>query len=119
MNLDILSTYPSIVYFIANRIEVLNMVFGSIGIIGMSICLVSLAIFSSEDPNEFERSTFRKCERLLLLFIILTAIGFSIPSTDTLLHYLVTDMMSNLHYNDIDLYQQDMNRLIEFIKTVY
>jgi len=119
MNLDILSTYPSIVYFIANRIEVLNMVFGSIGIIGTSICLVNLAIFSSEDPSEFERSMVKKSERLLLLFIILTAIGFSIPSTDTLLHYLVTDMMSNFHYTDMDLYQQDMNRLIEFIKTVY
>lgn len=119
MNLDILSTYPSIVYFIANRIEVLNMVFGSIGIIGASICLVSLAIFSSEDPNEFEINIFRRSEKLLLLFVIITTIGFSIPSTDTLLHYLVTNMMSNLHYTDMDLYQQDMNRLIEFIKTVY
>ena len=118
MNLDILSTYPSIVYFIANRVIVLNIIFGGIGITGTSICLVNIAIFSS-DKSEFAESVFDKSMKLLLPFIILAVIGFIIPSTDTILHMLVTNMMSNLHYTDMDLYQQDMNRLVEFIKTVY
>ena len=118
--LDALQTYPTIVYFVANRLTAVEVAIGFSGVTLLFISLVILGI--NEDLNDRAYYVLDLPLRPVLIGIALFMIIISIvlPSTETATKYLVNTMINPVDYDgNVDQFNWDHEVLTKIINKNY
>ena len=126
MDASVLDKYPYIVYFIANRLSMIEFLVGVASIVGIFVSLINSAQrrenYNSDkylimDERRKLKKDMKRSLYLVCFFLFLLVLAIVTPNTNTALNMLVVDMIDKrgLSAEEIKQITYDLKVLIQEI----